>query len=93
MPIPRDPGSSGSWDVDEPLTAQLRKKALNVRGYRLRAYVRKVAVDPCNDLIHLTARRRQQTPNPEADRIEAEVHLGFRGKENRAFLHFSENDG
>lgn len=80
-------------NVDEPLTAQVRKKALNVRSDRLPAYVRIVTVDPCNYLIHLAALRRQQTPDPEPDLVEAEIGLSLSRKEDRAFLHFLENYG
>jgi hypothetical protein len=80
-------------NLDESLAAQIGKKTVNVRGYSLRTHVRKVAMYPGNDLIHLCALRRKQTPDTEPDQIETEVRLGFRRKENRTFLHFSENDG
>jgi hypothetical protein len=80
-------------NLDESLAVQLRKKTSNVRGYRLRTHVRKIAMYPGNDLIHLSALRRKQTPNAEPDRIETEVSLSFRREEDRAFLNFPENDG
>jgi hypothetical protein len=84
---------SGRSGLDEFMVAQLCQQTADISGYRVRAYVRKLSVDPCYDLIHVTAHRRQQTPNLESDLIEAEVDLRLGGKEDRAFLHFFENDG